>query len=67
MIILVADLAELKADFNAPAVGQVIEGKMDPKRGNTATLIVTDGTLKRLLRSFWVFLYSSTNYGKSSR
>ena len=47
IIILVADLADLKADFNGPAVGQVIEGKMDPKRGNTATLIVTDGTLKK--------------------
>lgn len=47
IIILVADLAELKADLNAPAVGRVIEGKMDPKRGNTATLIVTDGTLKK--------------------
>ena len=46
-IILVADLAELQADLNAPAVGKVIEGKMDPKRGNTATLIVTDGTLKK--------------------
>jgi len=47
IIILVADIAELKADLNAPAVGQVIEGKMDPKRGNTATLIVTDGILKK--------------------
>lgn len=47
MIILVAGLADLKADVNAPASGKVIEGKMDPKRGNTATLIVTEGTLKK--------------------
>ncbi|HMO77749.1 MAG TPA: translation initiation factor IF-2 [Candidatus Paceibacterota bacterium] len=47
IIILAADIAELKADVNAPAVGKVIEGKMDPKRGNTATLIVTNGTLRK--------------------
>jgi len=47
LIILSADLAELTADAGAPAVGQIIEGKMDPKRGNTATLIVKDGTLKK--------------------
>lgn len=46
LVILTADLADLKGDTNAPAVGKVLEGKMDPKRGNTATLIVTDGTLK---------------------
>lgn len=46
LVILAADLAELQGDTNAPAVGKVIEGKMDPKRGNTATLLVTNGTLK---------------------
>ncbi len=46
LVILAADLAELKGDTNASATGKVIEGKMDPKRGNTATLIVTAGTLK---------------------
>lgn len=46
LVILSADLADLKGDTNAIATGKVIEGKMDPKRGNTATLIVTDGTLK---------------------
>jgi translation initiation factor IF-2 len=45
LVILTADLAELKGDTAAGAIGKVIEGKMDPKRGNTATLIVTDGTL----------------------
>ncbi|OGG66210.1 translation initiation factor IF-2 [Candidatus Kaiserbacteria bacterium RIFCSPLOWO2_02_FULL_45_11b] len=47
IVVLAADIAELKADTNAPAIGQIIEGKMDPKRGNTATLIVKDGTLKK--------------------
>ncbi|MCA9362568.1 translation initiation factor IF-2 [Candidatus Kaiserbacteria bacterium] len=46
LVILAADLAELRGDTNASAVGKVIEGKVDPKRGNTATLIVTNGTLK---------------------
>jgi len=46
LVILTADLAELTGDTTAPARGKVIEGKMDPKRGNTATLIITEGTLK---------------------
>ena len=46
LVILAADLAELEGDTNASAVGKIIEGKMDPKRGNTATLLVTNGTLK---------------------
>ncbi len=46
LVILTADLADLKGDTSAPAVGKVIEGKLDAKRGNTATLIVTNGTLK---------------------
>lgn len=46
LVILAADLAELDGDTNASATGKIIEGKMDPKRGNTATLIVNNGTLK---------------------
>jgi translation initiation factor IF-2 len=46
LIILAADLAELNGDINASATGQIIEGNVDPKRGNTATLIVKNGTLK---------------------
>lgn len=46
LVILTADLADLKGDTNAAATGKIIEGKMDPKRGNTATLLITDGTLK---------------------
>lgn len=46
LVVLSADLLELTADPNAPASGVVIEGHIDPQRGNTATLIVTDGTLE---------------------
>ncbi len=46
LVILAADLIELNGDVSAPAVGQVIEGEVDPKRGNTATLLIKDGTLK---------------------
>lgn len=46
LVILAADLAELTGDTTAAPVGKVIEGKMDTKRGNTATLLITNGTLK---------------------
>jgi len=46
LIILASDLSELKGDQSAPAEGIVIEGKLDQKRGSTATLIITNGTLK---------------------
>lgn len=46
LVILTADLAELTGDTSVPAVGKVLEGKMDAKRGNTATLLITNGTLK---------------------
>lgn len=46
LVVLTADLAELKGDESAPAAGQIIEGKLDTKRGNTATLLITEGTLK---------------------
>lgn len=45
LVVLAADLAELTGDINAPAAGTVIESHVDPKRGNTGTLIVTNGTL----------------------
>lgn len=47
LIILVADLHELKADRSLPATGIVIESHLDTKRGITATLIIKDGTLKK--------------------
>jgi translation initiation factor IF-2 len=46
LVVLSADLMELTGDTSLPATGHVIEGEVDPKRGNTATLIITNGTLK---------------------
>lgn len=46
LVALSADLLELTADTNATATGTVIEGHIDGKRGNTATIIVTQGTLR---------------------
>ena len=45
MILLVAELQELKADPQAPPRGVVIESLLDPSRGPLATVIVQDGTL----------------------
>jgi translation initiation factor IF-2 len=46
LILLAAELEGLSADADAPAEGVVIEAHVDNKRGNTATLIVENGTLK---------------------
>ncbi len=45
-ILLVAELAELKANPSKIASGTIIEARLDRKRGPTATLLVADGTLK---------------------
>lgn len=46
MILLVADLAELKADPDAPASGTVLESRVDKGRGPVATVLVQNGTLR---------------------
>jgi translation initiation factor IF-2 len=46
MIALVADIQNLKADPNLPASGVVLEAKIDKGRGNVATVLVQNGTLK---------------------
>jgi translation initiation factor IF-2 len=46
MILLVADLQNLKADPNLPAMGTVLEAKLDKGRGNVATVLVQNGTLR---------------------
>jgi len=46
MILLVADLQALKADPSLPAMGVVLEAKIDKGRGNVATVLVQNGTLK---------------------
>ena len=45
MILLVADLLELKADPDAPGSGTVLESRMDKGRGPVATVLVQNGTL----------------------
>ena len=46
MILLVADLQDLKANPNRPAVGTIIESKVEKGRGNVATVLVQTGTLR---------------------
>jgi translation initiation factor IF-2 len=46
MILLVAEVEELKANKNAPASGTVIESRLDPGRGPVATILVQRGTLR---------------------
>jgi len=45
MILLVADLQDLKANPERPAVGTVLEAQLDRGRGPVATVIVRNGTL----------------------
>ena len=45
MILLVADLRELKANPKAPASGTVLESRVDRGRGPVATVLVQNGTL----------------------
>jgi len=46
MILLQAEILELKADPERRAEGVVIESRMDPTRGATCTLLVKKGTLR---------------------
>jgi translation initiation factor IF-2 len=46
MILLVAEVGELKANPSAPARGTVVEAKLDRGRGPVATVLVQRGTLK---------------------
>ncbi|MBI2588442.1 translation initiation factor IF-2 [Candidatus Berkelbacteria bacterium] len=46
LITLVADLKEYKARLNGPAVAVVIESNKEKERGNVATVLVKEGTLK---------------------
>ena len=45
MILLVAEVEELKANYDRQARGAVIEAKLDKNRGSVATLLVQKGTL----------------------
>ncbi len=45
-ILLITDVADLKANPNRLAQGSVIEGRIDRRRGVSATLLVQNGTLE---------------------
>ncbi len=47
LVLLVAEMEDLKADVSKPAEGVVVESYMDTQRGPTATLILQNGILKK--------------------
>jgi translation initiation factor IF-2 len=59
LVLLVADLEELKADINTPAEGLVIESHMETGRGPVVGLLVEQGLLKP-----GAFMVAGTVYGK---
>jgi len=59
MVLLVADLEDLKADIDTPAEGLVIESHMEVGRGSVVGLLVEQGKLKP-----GHFLVAGTTYGK---
>jgi translation initiation factor IF-2 len=59
LVLLVADLEELKADIDVPAEGLVIEAHMEVGRGAVVGLLVEQGLLKP-----GSFLVAGTAYGK---
>lgn len=59
MVLLVADMEELKAEANIPAEGLVIEAHMETGRGAVVGLLVEQGMLKP-----GSFLVAGTAYGK---
>jgi len=59
MIILVAEMEELKADISKPAEGVIIESYLDSKCGATVTFLVLEGILRA---GQWVVCGSA--YGK---
>ena len=46
MILLVAEVEDLRADYKRLPLGVVIESHLDPQKGNMATVLVRTGTLK---------------------
>ena len=59
MIVLTADLEELKADVEIPAEGLVIESHMEVGKGSVVNLLVTGGELKT-----GKFVVAGSAYGK---
>lgn len=58
-ILLVAEVEELKANPNRPAVGVVIEAQLDKGRGPVATVLINKGTLNQ-----GDFIVSGSSVGK---
>ena len=46
MVLLVADLQELRANPKRPAIGTIVEARMDRGRGPVATALIQTGTLR---------------------
>jgi len=46
MILLVAEVQELRAEVDKPACGAVVESRLDKQRGPLATVLVREGTLR---------------------
>lgn len=59
MILLTADLEELKADIDIPAEGLVIESHMEVGKGSVVNLLVTGGELKT-----GEFMVAGSTFGK---
>lgn len=59
MILLTADIDELKADVKIPAEGLVIESHMETGKGSVVNLLVTGGELK-----VGEFIVAGRTYGK---
>lgn len=59
MVLLTADIEELKADVDIPAEGLVIESHMETGRGSVVNLLVTGGELKT-----GDFIVAGRTYGK---
>ncbi|SDF06453.1 translation initiation factor IF-2 [Sporolituus thermophilus] len=59
MILLVAEMQELKANPNRPAYGTIIEAQLDKGRGPVATVLVQKGTLR-----VGDIIIAGTAYGK---
>lgn len=59
MVLLTADIEELKADIDIPAEGLVIESHMETGKGSVVNLLVTGGELKT-----GEFIVAGSTYGK---
>ena len=60
MVILTADLEELRADVDIPAEGLVIESHMEVGKGSVVSLLVEHGELEQ-----GGFLVAGTTYAKN--